>query len=377
MNIQKPKIPLKKEEETKKFKLIISKDIEKKIRRLCSAFNDKEWSGPLFFKETSGSIMDVESLVIEAVDLFPADLGSASYTEYDNMDRINTNLYSHQEYMDDKDLLEASIGHIHSHNTMPSFFSGTDDTELVSHAKNHDYYLSLIVNNNMQCVAKICETVEIINTQKIIGRNKIPTIIEKKSSGVIKYDAIIEFENSEKIEDEYFEKAMSALEKHISIKTAKSYQPGYGSFDIQQYKNTYGNKFATNITSPESKKNKFVGNSEDLAIAILSGWIFEEEFNYESPTLIDFEEFVDFFVKDQEAFVDLQKTLPEYIYKYIDKIHAICKDYNIPAKTVKEIIEQIEFSFDAELAPWNSDYYNPMQVITINKIINVLKSLNP
>lgn len=46
-------------------------------------------------------------------------------------------------------LEECRIGHIHSHNTMGVFFSGTDWGELEDNAPNHNYYLSLIVNNFM------------------------------------------------------------------------------------------------------------------------------------------------------------------------------------------------------------------------------------
>ena len=386
-------IPLKKDEEAKKFKLIISKNIEKQIRRLCSKFPTKEWSGPLFFIEKEGSILDVESLVIEAIDLFPADLGSGSYTEYDNMDRINSKLYSHQEYMDDKDLLEASVGHIHSHNTMGSFFSPTDDTEIVSHAKNHDYYLSLIVNNNMQCVAKICEVVEIIDIKKVIGRNGIPVVTEKKSDGVIKYDAIIEFEESKRIEDEFFEKAMDALDEFVKTKI----QPTnlYGNNFYSKYltrPSDYGfNNKNTSISqqyiqrdllddlpdsNPFIKPNKLVSNSEDLALAVLSGWVLDEKFNYEEPTLVYIEEFIDLIQKDGTILSLIETSLKPYINKYSDKILAICKDYNIPASNVDGIIKQIEYSLEAELAPWNADYYSQEQVDIINSIITILKSLN-
>ena len=408
MGLKNNKISLKKEEETKKFKLIISKNIEKQIRRLCSKFPTQEWSGPLFFSVKEGSIMDVESLVIEALDLFPADLGSGSYTEYDNMDRVNAKLYSHQEYMDDKDLLEASIGHIHSHNSMSSFFSGTDDTELVSHAKNHDYYLSLIVNNNMQCVAKICEVVEIINIQKVIGRNGIPIVTEKRSDGVIKYDAIIEFEESKRIEDEFFEKAMDALDEYVKTKKPV-YQPvaysnGYTSGYQNGYKQSYnpitrgygmaqpGFNLNSNpkpaqfvqrnflddiIEEPQIEiKNKLVGNSEDLALAILSGWALDEEFNYDSPLLVDIEEFLDLIQKDRTLMPLLETSLRPYIIKHSDKILAICKDYSIPASNVDGVIKQIEYSLEAELAPWNVDYYNPNQIGIINSVIGIVKSLN-
>lgn len=45
---------------------------------------------------------------------------------------------------------------IHSHNNMSVFFSGTDVSELEDNAPNHEYYLSLIVNNKGDKQAKVC-----------------------------------------------------------------------------------------------------------------------------------------------------------------------------------------------------------------------------
>ena len=39
------------------------------------------------------------------------------------------------------------VGHIHSHNVMRVFFSGTDMDELHDNAPSHNFYVSLIVNN--------------------------------------------------------------------------------------------------------------------------------------------------------------------------------------------------------------------------------------
>jgi hypothetical protein len=396
-------IPLKKEEESKKFKLIISKDLEKKIRRLCEKYPTKEWSGPLFFREKEGSIMDVSSLVIECLDVFPADLGSSTYTEYDNMERITSNTYSHQEYMDDKDLLEATIGHIHSHNSMPSFFSVTDETELTSHAKNHDYYLSLIVNNSLQCVAKICEIVEIVTIKKTTGRGGVITTEEKRTNGVIQYDSEIEFEESRPIGDVLFEKALTALEEHeknkvktlpINYGKAQYYNPAtrnYQNYQPHTPPKTYSQSFdlpkKPTVGSEGSIKNeifddteetdfpKFYTNSEDLTIAILSGWAMDSEFNYNDPILIGVDEIVGLMEKDPSVISELGLTLRSYITKYLDQILAICKDYSIPASNIDGILKQMENSVETELAPWNMDFYTPNQVGIINAIIKSIKSI--
>lgn len=80
--------------------------------------------------------------------------GSQAYTEYTFDESVI-------EYIEENEHLEeCRMGHIHSHNTMSVFFSGTDWSELEDNAPNHNYYLSLIVNNFMDFCAKVCFIVE-------------------------------------------------------------------------------------------------------------------------------------------------------------------------------------------------------------------------
>jgi len=57
--------------------------------------------------------------------------------------------------MDNPESENWFIGHIHSHNTMGVFFSGTDMSELNDNSASHNFYLSLIVNNFMDFTAKV------------------------------------------------------------------------------------------------------------------------------------------------------------------------------------------------------------------------------
>jgi hypothetical protein len=82
--------------------------------------------------------------------ILPLDMGSSAYTEY-NLD---------ERFMDfiEEDFEERctwKLGHIHSHNSMAVFFSGTDMAELNDNAPSHNFYLSLIVNNAMDFLAKV------------------------------------------------------------------------------------------------------------------------------------------------------------------------------------------------------------------------------
>lgn len=119
------------------------------IQYLCKKIPKVEWSGALFYT-TEGSIENPETFKINLKTILPLDMGSAAYTEYNLDDR----------FMDfiEEDFEERStwkLGHIHSHNVMSVFFSGTDMAELNDNAPAHNFYLSLIVNNYMDFIAKV------------------------------------------------------------------------------------------------------------------------------------------------------------------------------------------------------------------------------
>jgi hypothetical protein len=115
----------------------------------------EEWSGILLFRPV-GSIKNPGEFKIILEDIIPMDKGSSAYTEYENMGELmqyfdECDPQVEKDYQDGK----LSIGHIHSHNVMRVFFSGTDMEELEDNCVNHFYYLSLIVNNFMDFTAKI------------------------------------------------------------------------------------------------------------------------------------------------------------------------------------------------------------------------------
>lgn len=127
----------------------MSKDIFKKIQYLCKKISKVEWSGILFYS-VKGSIKKPEEMEIVLEDILPMDKGTGSFTSYD----FNEDVIDFIER--DEDVRETwKIGHIHSHNSMAVFFSGTDMDELVDNTQNHNYYLSLIVNNYMEMTAKV------------------------------------------------------------------------------------------------------------------------------------------------------------------------------------------------------------------------------
>lgn len=137
------------------------------IQYLCQQIAKVEWSGILFYR-TEGSIQDPKTFKIILEDILPLHKGTASYTEYTFDERVI-------DYMEENEHLEeCRIGHIHSHNTMAVFFSGTDWSELEDNAPNHNYYLSLIVNNFMDFCAKVCFIAEAPNqTYSFIAKDEV------------------------------------------------------------------------------------------------------------------------------------------------------------------------------------------------------------
>jgi len=131
-----------------------------KIKFLCRAISKVEWSGILLYT-VEGSIKKPKTVKIILKDIIPMQKGSAGYTEYYyNEKRRDNSGYEDRmiDYFNDNpEAFEEDwrVGQIHSHNSMGTFFSGTDMGELEDNSASHDFYLSLIVNNWMDFVAKI------------------------------------------------------------------------------------------------------------------------------------------------------------------------------------------------------------------------------
>lgn len=100
---QKNLISLEKHRNT--YKLIIPIEVERKIRHLCNKISQVEWSGTLFYTH-SGTYED-GNLEIKCVDIFPMDIGSQAYTEFDMSPDVVAYMTDHPE------LLDCQMGLIH------------------------------------------------------------------------------------------------------------------------------------------------------------------------------------------------------------------------------------------------------------------------
>lgn len=131
--------------------LKISLLVEEKIRYMCNKYPTKEWSGVLFYKATGS--FERENLTLTTVDLLVLDLGSSTFTEYPNHPEI-------AYFMAENGYEKFSRGLIHSHNTMATFFSGTDTSTLEKEGLDNVHFLSLIVNNDGKYTAKITKQIK-------------------------------------------------------------------------------------------------------------------------------------------------------------------------------------------------------------------------
>jgi len=123
--------------------------VKKQIDFLHGECKNNEWSGILIYKKNAGDFTKEEDFEFEVMGIYPMNVGSHAYTEYEYGKHI-AEIY---DLFDDIEVVKTGL--IHSHHNMSAFFSGTDMDELKTNCKKHNLYLSLVVNFNEKYVAKI------------------------------------------------------------------------------------------------------------------------------------------------------------------------------------------------------------------------------
>lgn len=117
-------------------------------RYLCNKYPGLEWCGILFYSE-EGTISDPNNYQVHVNYLYPMDVGTAGSTTIENYEEVLDAIEKYPELDDMKQ------GFIHSHNSMETFFSGTDVQQLIDGANQYDYFLSVITNNDAEYIARI------------------------------------------------------------------------------------------------------------------------------------------------------------------------------------------------------------------------------
>lgn len=81
------------------------------------------------------------------------DKGDGASTTYEFTDDIAN--FHMDKIEENPEWIGVKLGHVHSHHAMGVFFSGTDTEELMDNVNHHNFYLSLIVNNFGEMIAKL------------------------------------------------------------------------------------------------------------------------------------------------------------------------------------------------------------------------------
>lgn len=222
-NFQTPKLDLVKS--ALSYKINIPLYVEKKIRILCREIHNIEWSGILFYK-VNGSFED-GTLEIDCVDIFQMDEGTAGYTEFDMSADVMNYMVEHPELISE-DIFQ---GLIHSHNTMSTFFSGTDTWTLLSEGSDVNHFVSLIVNNAGNYTAGITRRVSVV--QKVSEEYTYPSWKDSEKSGTREFTAsktYVQWFNLEINKDEVVKEDESEILDRIKeIRKNKASKPKYVS----------------------------------------------------------------------------------------------------------------------------------------------------
>lgn len=211
----------------KPFELILTEELLKKIKYLCMRFPTVEWSGVLFYN-FEGDIDNIAELKITAFDLYPLDIGTSTYTEFMHSPDFAGYIAKNP------DLMDSAQGLIHSHNTMATFFSGTDSNTLREMAPVYGNYLSLIVNNAGTYTAGLAVKADITkNISSVINYKGLDYaeksinkgLTETSEEVVLKFDATIIKDVVEEGEEEFVE-TIHELEKRVKERdSAKTFIP--------------------------------------------------------------------------------------------------------------------------------------------------------
>jgi len=213
----------------KKVPLYISDKLRNQIQYLCAMIPDVEWSG-ILFHDIEGNTDDLSTVKLYAQEVLPMNMGTAGYTEYDYDDayvkhlkaKVNNKMPEFIKLLKQSD--KNRISHIHSHNKMSVFFSGTDVQELIDGSEGKNYYLSLIVNNAGDMCAKIAyrgtikSTGHIIETmtyrdafaKPITKEEKVDLTEEKEVLFCVECDIITEFD----VDDDFVKRVDYIMEEN-------------------------------------------------------------------------------------------------------------------------------------------------------------------
>lgn len=282
-------------------KIIIPEKVELKIRYVCSKEWNNEWSGILFYKP-EGNYKD-NNIVITCHDFIILDIGNNTFTEFE----LNPDVIA---YMTDHDLLDCKTGLIHSHDTMATFFSGTDQDTLRKEGANMNNFVSLIVNDKGDYTAAMTRKIRIVENVSSIENydyfdcgSKSMKSERKRESNIIEWHYLnvnkeLVSVNTIDVDKQLF-KIKDRQEKERE--KAASYQNG-----ISHPNNFIGEHKTINLFSPRSKVTPIqrgYNAYDDPDSPLYSG---DDE--YDSPNLFSKDESYNNTLKEEKKAPDKEFT---------------------------------------------------------------------
>ena len=260
--------------ERSSYKIIITKELEKKIRFVCSKVSKVEWSGVLFY--THEGEFDDGSLVITAQDMIVLDIGNGTSTEFKCSDPDVIT------YMVDNDLLDCDNALIHSHNDMATFFSSQDQAMLAQEGTDRNVFVSLIVNNAGTYTAGITRKI----ASKIVEEKCYKTFGNKEiCQPVESYDTqYIEWYNLEIIKEEDTPEFPELQDRLLQIAEHKK------ALEEERIYNSKPHFFAP--ANPKNQLSLFAGSDDDIDAPIVENPIDENHPIESNEDGVEFDESV-------------------------------------------------------------------------------------
>jgi len=224
--------------------VVIPQKVSDKINYLCTKIGHTEWSGVLFYKVMKGDLKKIENLELELTDIYLQDIGSSVSTEFIN-DVDLLDIYEQYEELED-----CRIGSIHSHHSMGAYHSATDISDMEDNCKVYNSYLSIVVNNAGDKVAKIGVPMkkqvsgEVTTTFQIQDEHNKPIYLQNQSSDMKEEAEATLFINM-KIEEEIVEVPFDEpFIKRVDEKLKESRKPktttySYPSHHVKGYSSHY------------------------------------------------------------------------------------------------------------------------------------------
>ncbi len=167
-----------------KYRIVLSENLERKIRTYCALSPEREWSGVMFYTFEG----DFErGVTIHANDMYLMDQGTHVHTEF------GLNEPEITRYMFLEGLTDHCMALLHSHCSFNAFFSGEDASTLYTYGMEMNNFVSLVVNNAGQYVARLTRKVTFDGEQKTILQGstvyKLFNTNEEKSQSINKEEA--------------------------------------------------------------------------------------------------------------------------------------------------------------------------------------------